>query len=536
VDPSRPLDLDSGLDPVADADAGVEDGTLAAVVVLAAGGGTRMKSGRSKLLHEVAGHSLLSYVLDAATGVGPEHVVVVVGHAREQVEAHLAEIAPHVTVVAQGEAAYGSGYAAQCALEQLPDLQGEVLVTVADVPLLTGETLAGLVAEHRRQRAAATVLTSRVPNPTGYGRIVRDDDGQVSAIVEHKDASLDQLEIDEINSGIYVFDAEVLRLGLREITADNAQRELMLTDVVGVARGLGETISAHLIDDLWQTEGVNDRVQLSRLGHEMNRRILDRWMRAGVTIVDPATTWVHASVDLAPDVTLLPGTSLEGATSVKSGAVIGPDTTLVDVEVDERAIVCRTQASLSVIGPDANVGPFAYLRPGTVLGARGKIGTFVETKNARIGTAGKVPHLTYAGDVVIGDGANIGAGTIFANYDGVTKSTSHVGRSSFIGSNSVLVAPVTLGDGSYIAAGSTVVGDVGPGQLAVARGQQRNINGWVARKRAGTRSAQAAAEALNAAAADAGAGADQGAPAADAGADLGAPAAEDRGTSEEQSS
>jgi bifunctional UDP-N-acetylglucosamine pyrophosphorylase/glucosamine-1-phosphate N-acetyltransferase len=468
---------------------------LAAVIVLAAGGGTRMKSSRSKLLHEVAGHSLLNYVLDAATEVGPEHVVVVVGHARDQVEAHLAEIAPHVTVVVQGDAAYGSGYAAQCALEQLPDLQGEVLVTVADVPLLTGDTLAGLIAEHRTRRAAATVLTARVPDPAGYGRIVRDADGLVSAIVEHKDASLEQLAIDEINSGIYVFDAQTLRRGLQEITADNAQRELMLTDVVGVARGLGETVGAHLIDDLWQTEGVNDRVQLSRLGHEMNRRILERWMRAGVTVVDPASTWVHASVDLAPDVTLLPGTSLEGATSVRSGAVIGPDTTLVDVEVDERATVTRTQASLSVIGPDASVGPFAYLRPGTVLAASGKIGTFVETKNARIGTGAKVPHLTYAGDAVIGDGANIGAGTIFANYDGVTKSTTHIGRSSFVGSNSVLVAPVTIGDGAYVAAGSSVTGDVAPGQLAVARGQQRNITGWVARKRAGTSSARAAAEA-----------------------------------------
>jgi bifunctional UDP-N-acetylglucosamine pyrophosphorylase/glucosamine-1-phosphate N-acetyltransferase len=376
---------------------------VAAVVILAAGGGTRMKSSRSKLLHEVAGRSLLSYVVDAATEVGPEHVVVVVGHARDQVEAHLAEIAPHVTVVVQGEEAYGSGYATRCALDQLPDLAGEVLVTVADVPLLTGETLAGLIAQHRSEGAAATVLTARVPDPTGYGRIIRDADGRVSAIVEHKDASFDQLAVDEINSGIYVFDADTLRTGLQEVTADNAQAELMLTDVVGIARGFGRTVGAHLIDDLWQTEGVNDRVQLSRLGREMNRRILERWMRAGVTVPDPATTWVHASVDLAPDVTLLPGTSLEGATSVRTGAVIGPDTTLVDVEVDERATVTRTQGSLSVIGPDASVGPFAYLRPGTVLGAGGKIGTFVETKNARIADRAKVPHLTYAGDVVIGE-------------------------------------------------------------------------------------------------------------------------------------
>jgi len=225
-----------------------------------------------------------------------------------------------------------------------------------------------------------------------------------------------------------------------------------------------------------------------------------------VTIVDPLSTWIHASVDLAPDVTLLPGTSLEGATSVKTGATIGPDTTLIDVEVDERAVVTRTHGSLAVIGPDASVGPFAYLRPGTVLGASGKIGTFVETKNARIGVGAKVPHLTYAGDAVIGDGANIGAGTIFANYDGVHKSSTHIGKASFVGSNSVLMAPLTIADGAYVAAGSAVTGDVGPGQLAVARGQQRNITGWVARKRAGTKTARAAEAALAAESDDAGQG------------------------------
>jgi bifunctional UDP-N-acetylglucosamine pyrophosphorylase/glucosamine-1-phosphate N-acetyltransferase len=338
-------------------------------------------------------------------------------------------------------------------------------------------------------------MTAVVDDATGYGRIIRDEHDHVSQIVEHRDASPEQRSVREINSGIFVFDAELLRSGLDQITADNDQNEFYLTDVVSVARRSGSVVQAHAVADLWQAEGVNDRVQLSRMGVEVNRRILDRWMRAGVTVVDPATTWVHASVDLAPDVTLLPGTSLQGATSVRSGAVIGPDTTLIDVEVDERATVTRTHGSLSMIGPGASVGPFAFLRPGTVLGAGGKIGTFVETKNTTIGDGAKVPHLTYAGDAVIGDQANIGAGTIFANYDGVTKSTTHIGQSSFVGSNSVLVAPLSIGDGAYVAAGSTLTGDVAPGQLAVARGQQRNINGWVARKRAGTRSAQAAAAA-----------------------------------------
>jgi len=455
-----------------------------------------MKSTRSKLLHELAGRSLLSYAVDAAAELQPTQVVVVVGHQRDQVETHLLEIAPHVGIAVQEEQR-GTGHAVQCALAAVEDLEGEVVVTMADVPLLAGSTLSDLVAAHRKAAAAATVLTALVDDPSGYGRVLRDSEGHVSQIVEHADGTAEQRAVREINAGIYVFDAAFLRSGLDQITADNAQQEFYLTDVVAIARRQGEVVQAHRTDDPWQTEGVNDRVQLARLGTELNRRIVERWMRDGVSVLDPATTWLHASVDLAPDVTLLPGTFLQGATSVGSGATIGPDVTLVDVEVGEGATVARTQGSLSVIGAGASVGPFAYLRPGTVLGAGGKIGTFVETKNTTIEAGAKVPHLTYAGDAVIGEGANIGAGTIFANYDGLHKSTTHVGRASFVGSNSVLVAPVTLADGTYVAAGSTLTGDVEPGQLAVARGQQRNISGWVARKRAGTKTA-AAAEAAGA--------------------------------------
>ena len=464
---------------------------VAAVVILAAGEGTRMKSSRSKLLHEIAGHSMLSYAVTAATTVQPEHIVVVVGHLRDQVEAHLVEIAPHVLTAVQ-EQQLGTGHAVQVALGQLADLTGDVIVTMGDVPMLTGETLTALLLEHRRHNAAATVLTAEVPDPTGYGRILRDTDGMIIGIIEHRDADDTQLEITEINSGIYVFDAATLRSALSELGPLNDQGELYLTDVVTVLREAGKPVGAYFIDDVWQTEGINDRIQLSRMNAELNRRILQRWMREGVTVVDPASTWIHASVDLAPDVILLPGTSLEGATSVAAGARIGPDTTLIDVEVGENAVVTRTQASLSVIGPGANVGPFAHLRPGTTLGAAGKIGTFVETKNARLGAGAKAPHLSYLGDAVIGEGANIGAGVIFANYDGLTKSTSIVGAHSFVGSNSVLAAPVEVADGAYIAAGSTITGDVGPGDLAVSRSRQRNVPGWVGRKRPGTKTARAA--------------------------------------------
>jgi bifunctional UDP-N-acetylglucosamine pyrophosphorylase/glucosamine-1-phosphate N-acetyltransferase len=466
-----------------------------AVVILAAGEGKRMKSARSKLLHELAGHSLLSYAVRTATTLQPQHIVVVVGHGREQLEAHLAEIAPHVTTAVQ-EHQLGTGHAVQVALEQLGELSGEVVVTMGDVPMLTTETLAALLLEHRTRQAAVTVLTARVPDPTGYGRIVRDADDMVEAIVEHRDADEVQSSINEINSGIYVFEADTLRSALTELGPDNDQGELYLTDVLAVARRGGRMVGAMVTDDLWQTEGVNDRVQLAAMNAEMNRRILHRWMRSGVTIVDPASTWVQASVDLATDVTLLPGTSLEGATSVAAGATIGPETTLTDVKVGEDATVVRTHGSLSVIGAGASVGPYAYLRPGTMLGAGGKIGTFVETKNAQLGAGAKAPHLSYLGDAVVGDGANIGAGVIFANYDGVRKDTTTVGAYSFVGSNSVLTAPVEIADGAYVAAGSTITGDVGVGELAVGRGRQRNVPGWVARKRAGTKIARAAEAAL----------------------------------------
>jgi len=464
---------------------------VSAVVVLAAGGGTRMKSSKSKLLHEVGGHSMLSYAVNAAQALEPEHLVVVVGHKREQVLEHLTDIAPHVRTAVQEEQ-NGTGHAVQCGLADLGELSGEVLVTYGDVPMLTGETLQALVAEHRASANHVTVLTAEVPDPFGYGRIIRDGD-QIAKIVEQKDASPAEQAVAEINSGIYVFNAATLYEGLKHLRTDNAQNELYLTDVIGTARDNGERVGAYMIADLWQTEGVNDRVQLARMNAEMNRRTLEGWMRAGVTIVDPATTWIEADVTLAEDVTILPGVQLQGATSVASGAVIGPDCTLRDVEVGEGAEVIRTHGSLSVIGAGATVGPFSFLRPGTELGAKSKIGAFVETKNAQIGDGSKVPHLTYCGDARIGENVNVGAGTIFANYDGTNKSVTHLGDNVFIGSNSVLVAPVDIAPGAFIAAGSAVVEDVPAGALAVARGHQHVSEGWVSKKRPASKAAASAA-------------------------------------------
>jgi bifunctional UDP-N-acetylglucosamine pyrophosphorylase/glucosamine-1-phosphate N-acetyltransferase len=465
-----------------------------------------MKSAIPKVLHSIGGRSLIHHAVVAASALEPEHLVVVVGHGRDQVTAHLAEVAPKAAIAVQDEQR-GTGHAVECALHELPQRSGTIVVTYGDAPLLTGETLRSLVAAHENAGNAVTILTAHVDDPSGYGRIVRNAAGAVTAVVEQKDAIAEQQAIGEINSGIYAFDAETLRTALDRLTTDNAQGEHYLTDVVGIASAAGSNVAALVVDDVWQTEGVNDRVQLAALHRELNRRTVEAWMRAGVTVRDPATTWIDVDVRLEPDTVIEPNTLLRGTTTVATGAHVGPNTELVDTEVGADAEVSNATSYAAVIGPNATVGPYTYLRPGTRLGRGAKAGGFVEMKNAVVGDAAKVPHLTYVGDADIGEGANIGAGTIFANYDGVAKHHTDVGAHSFIGSDSVLVAPVQIADGAYVAAGSTVTKRVEPGELAVARAQQRNIRGWVARRRAGTRTAAAAQRAVEAA--DGAAGRDQ---------------------------
>lgn len=463
-----------------------------AVIVLAAGEGTRMRSSTPKVLHRIGGTALVGHAIRAARATEADHVAVVVRHERERVVEFCTGVDERL-VIADQDDVKGTGRAVECGLDVLPgDLAGTVLVTYGDVPLLTGETLVALTAAHGESGSAVSVVTAHVPDPTGYGRIVRDADGRVERIVEHKDATADERAITEVNSGIYAFDAALLREALARVGTDNAQGEKYLTDVVEIARASGRPVRAHVVDDVWQTEGVNDRVQLATLGRELNRRVCERHMRAGVTIVDPATTWIDVDVTIGQDTTVLPGTQLLGATSIGRDAVVGPEVTLTDTEVGDGAQVTRAFANLAVVGAGATVGPYSYLRPGTRLGAKGKIGGFVETKNAEIGEGAKVPHLTYAGDVTIGEGANIGAGTIFANYDGVAKHHTTIGAHSFVGSQTVVVSPVDVADGAYVAAGTALTHDVEPGQIAVARARQRNVDGWVQRARAGTRTAAAA--------------------------------------------
>jgi len=467
--------------------------SLETVVILAAGEGTRMKSQTPKVLHSIAGRSLLGHVIAAAETLSPKHLRVVVGSGREKVEAHIAEIAPDAMTVFQ-ERRGGTGHAAQLALADLKP-QGTILILAGDTPLLTGESLEQLLAGHHEGGFTASVLTAEHPEPTGYGRIIRGDDGSLVRIVEEKDADEFEKAIEEINSGVYAFDAVKLAGAIGKIQNNNAQGELYLTDVIEILRNEGGKIAAVCIEDFTETLGVNDRVQLAEAEALLRDRINEKLMRSGVTIVDPTTTWVSADSTVAQDVTLLPGTVIGGKSTIASGAVIGPRTMLIDCSVASGAEVKESHATKAVIGENASVGPYTYLRPGTNLAANTRAGAFVEMKNATLGEGSKVPHLSYVGDASIGVGSNIGAATIFVNYDGVDKHHTTVGDHVRIGSDSMLVAPVTIGDGAYTAAGSVITEDVPAGAIGVGRARQRNVIGWVMRKRPGTKSAEAAASA-----------------------------------------
>jgi bifunctional UDP-N-acetylglucosamine pyrophosphorylase / glucosamine-1-phosphate N-acetyltransferase len=452
-----------------------------------------MKSAIPKVLHDICGLSLVGHVLAASRELDPEHLVVVVGHAREKVTAHLAEVDPAVRTAVQEEQ-NGTGHAVRMGLEQLGGgIDGTVVVVCGDTPLLTGATLAQLAATHHADGNAVTVLTAEVPDATGYGRIVRDEaSGAVTGIVEHKDASEAQRAIREINSGVFAFDGQLLAKALKQVRTDNSQGEEYLTDVLGILREAGHRVGASVAADHREIAGINNRVQLAEARRILNDRLLTAAMLAGVTVVDPATTWVDVAVTFEQDAVVLPGTQLLGATRLAEGAVVGPNTRLKDTTVGAGARVDNTVADGAEVGPQASVGPYAYLRPGTRLGVKSKVGTYVETKNAVIGEGTKVPHLSYVGDATIGEYSNIGAASVFVNYDGEHKHHTTVGSHCKTGSDNMFVAPVTVGDGAYTAAGSVITKDVPPGSLAVARGQQRNIEGWVARKRPGSAAAKAA--------------------------------------------
>jgi bifunctional UDP-N-acetylglucosamine pyrophosphorylase/glucosamine-1-phosphate N-acetyltransferase len=440
-----------------------------------------MKSRLAKVLHPVAGRPMIHHVLDAARAAGARRQIVVIGVQAEAVGEELAERREVVTVVQRQRR--GTADAVRAAERRLREVSGDVLVLCGDVPLLGAETLRALVSRHRRSRAALTVLTARVSDPGGYGRILRRG-GRISEIVEEKDATPEQREVDEINSGTYLFRADLLRSAVRRIRPENAQKEYYLTDAVRLLLARGEKVATFEAPDPTEILGINDRSQLALVSRIFNQRVLRRLMREGVTLVDPLTTWVDSRAKVGPDTLIYPGVTIEGASVIGAGCRIHAGVRVADSSIEDGATVLDHCVLLSSrVGREAQVGPFAHLRPGSVLGARSKVGNFVETKKSVLGEGSKASHLTYLGDAEIGAGVNVGAGTITCNYDGEKKHPTRLGDGVFIGSGTQLVAPVTVGRGAYVGAGAAITKDVPPGALAVARARQVNIEGWVERKK-----------------------------------------------------
>jgi bifunctional UDP-N-acetylglucosamine pyrophosphorylase/glucosamine-1-phosphate N-acetyltransferase len=451
----------------------------AAAIVLAAGVGTRMRSSLPKVAHDILGVPLVRFVVDAARTAGVVRVVTVIGHGAEAVGALVAD-----TDVAIQEEQLGTGHATLCARSQLADFDGPVLVLAGDVPLLRPETLAQLLSDWETSGAACVMLSARLGDPTGYGRVIRDDSGHVDAIVEHKDLAAEQIPCDECNVGVYCFDAASLFAALARVTPANAQGEYYLTDVIGILRSDGASVEALTLEDADEAHGINTRVQLAHAARLLQRRINEAHMLAGVTMTDPGLVWIGPKVTLGRDVVIEPMCELMGTTEVSDGARIGPSTRVLDSFIGQDAVVEQSVVRGAQIGERACVGPNAFIRPGTVLGSGSKAGSFVEVKNSSIGEGSKVPHLSYVGDATVGSGVNIGAGSITCNFDGHTKSRTVIGDDAFIGSATMLVAPVEIGKRAMTAAGSAIAKDVPAGALGIERAQQRNIDGWAERRKA----------------------------------------------------
>jgi bifunctional UDP-N-acetylglucosamine pyrophosphorylase / glucosamine-1-phosphate N-acetyltransferase len=447
-------------------------------VILAAGAGTRMKSERPKVLHAVAGRPMISWVLDAVRALEPEQILVVVGPSGDRVRPFLGD---DVDVVIQNEQ-LGTGHATGIALEAIPAGGADaILVAPGDVPLLVPGTLGELIGLHRRTGSAVSVLTAEVEDPTGYGRVLRDGWDRVVGIVEHGDASAAQRQVKEVNGGVYVFDSSLLAEALPDVQPNNVQGEYYLTDVIEILGSAGHPLHA-LKTHPSEVAGVNSHVQLARAGDLMRRRINEQLMLNGVSMQDPDRVYVEAGVEIEPGAMLLPNTYLLGTTRVAAGARVGPDVTAADTTICRDAHVWYSVLRGAEVGEGAQVGPYASLRPGTVLRAGSKAGTFVEVKQSTIGEGAKVPHLSYVGDATIGEKANIGAGTITCNYDGFEKHKTVIGDRAFIGSDTMLVAPVTIGDDAVTGAGSTITKDVSPGALAVERSVQKEIPDYAAKR------------------------------------------------------
>jgi bifunctional UDP-N-acetylglucosamine pyrophosphorylase/glucosamine-1-phosphate N-acetyltransferase len=448
---------------------------------MAAGEGTRMRSSTPKMLHPVCGRAMVAWPILAAREAGAGRVAAIVSPGRD-----LSPGLPDGVETVEQPEADGTGGAIRAALGLIEQSE-TVLVLSGDVPLISTETISSLLEAHAATDAAATMLTIELEDPGSYGRVVRGTGGAVERVVEAKaagDADPAQLAIREVNAGTYAFDAAPLATALGALSNDNAQGEYYLPDVFPALREAGHSVAAHIAEDLAVTMGINNRVDLAAVEAEARRRLLEAHMLAGVTVVDPASTWVDAGVEIGADTRLEPGANLRGETSVGPGAVVGPMTTLIDSELGAEASVVQSYLVECEVRDGCSVGPFAYLRPGAILDPGAKVGTFVEIKNSQIGEGAKVPHLSYVGDADVGAGSNLGAGTITANYDGFRKSRTVIGRDVRVGVDTMLIAPVEVGDSAYTAAGAVIKDDVPEGALAVSENAQRNIDGYAADKAA----------------------------------------------------
>lgn len=449
-----------------------------AVVILAAGKGTRMKSNLPKVLHKIGGKSMLEEVLSTAEKLNPQRVIVVVGFGANHVKAILPEGVIAVEQVQQ----LGTGHAMMQAMPALEGFNGSVVTLYGDVPLLTLDTLNKLLDKHTQTDAAVTVLTALLEDPSGYGRIVRN--GEIfDRIVEDKDASLEEKKIKEINSGVYCFSSDALEKYLPQLTPQNKQGEYYLTDILELAKKDNKVVETFITNDSAEILGANNRVQLAELAQLRNQRKLQKLMISGVTIFDPNNTYIDDDVEIEPDTIIQPGTFLYGNCRIGSGSIIGPYTTLVNVEVGSNVVIERSVVEEAKVQQGACVGPFSHIRPGSIVCQDAKIGNYVELKNSTVGKGSKASHLTYLGDTILGENVNIGAGTITCNYNGQEKFPTEIDDNAFIGSNSSLVAPVKIGKNAVTGAGSTITKDVPSNALAVGRGKQVNYKDWVLKKK-----------------------------------------------------
>lgn len=450
------------------------------VVVLAAGKGTRMKSQLPKVLHPLGGRPMIQHVLDATSGLQPQKTILILGHGADQVREALSD---GDYAIAIQDPPKGTGHAVMQVLPHLEGYEGDVVIVSGDVPLLTEATLRALVEAHRQAEAAATILTVELSDPTGYGRILRDAGGQVVGIVEQKDASEEQKRVQEINSGTYVFRWQPLANALTQITPHNAQGEYYLTDAIRLLVEAGHPVAGHVTRDPESLMGVNDRADLAEASRLFRRRLNEHWMRQGVTLVDPVTTYIDSGVEIGPDTVIEPGTYLHGNTRIGAGCHIGPDCDLTNAVIEDGARVQRAVVTDSRVGAGSQLGPYAHVRGGAEIGPHCRIGNFVEIKNSQLAHGVKAAHLAYLGDAQIGRGTNVGCGTITCNYDGRHKHRTVIGEGCFIGSDSILVAPLTIGDGATTAAGSVITQDVPALALGVGRARQRNVEEWALRRK-----------------------------------------------------